>query len=79
MKLSESPTPNELIKQIQIMNEKWDYIVGTSKNLHIRLERKQLTLNNLILQSNSCKNNSGDSHYKGMPAKMLPSFSNIRH
>lgn len=60
------------------MNEKWDYIVRTSKNLNIRLERKQMTLNNLIMQSNNCKN-SGDSHYKGMPAKMLPSFTNIRH
>lgn len=40
IKLSESPSPNELIKQLQMLNEKWDYVVQTFKNLNIRLERK---------------------------------------
>lgn len=40
IKLSEAPTPNELIKQLTMLNEKWDYVVSTFKNLNIRLERK---------------------------------------
>lgn len=40
IKLSENPSINELIKQLTILNEKWEYIVNTFKSLSIKLERK---------------------------------------
>ena len=41
VKLNESPSSKELIKQLMIINEKWDYIVNTLKNLTIKLEKKR--------------------------------------
>jgi hypothetical protein len=40
VKLSEAPSTTELIKQLTMLNEKWDYVLSTFKNLNIRLERK---------------------------------------
>ena len=40
VKLSEQPSSNELIKQLSILNSRWDYIINTFKNLNIKLERK---------------------------------------
>jgi hypothetical protein len=44
VKLSECPTVNEVIKQLEAMNERWDYIVNTSKNMNIRLEKRVLDM-----------------------------------
>jgi len=41
VKLSENPLPSELIKQLKVLNDKWDYILSAFKNLTIKLERKQ--------------------------------------
>jgi hypothetical protein len=39
VKLRESPSPEELAKQLMLINDKFDYIVSSYKNLNIKLER----------------------------------------
>ena len=73
VKLSEAPSPTELIKQLAMLNDKWDYVLSTFKNLNIRLERKPGAIVNSV--NISCCSTSSKS-LKGLPAKMLPSFAN---
>lgn len=40
IKLSDQPTMSELIKQLNIVTKKWDYINTSNKNLEIELTRK---------------------------------------
>lgn len=41
VKFRESPTPEELVKQLSLVTDKFDNICTSGKNLTIRLERKR--------------------------------------
>jgi hypothetical protein len=41
VKFRELPRPNELVKQLNLVIVKFDEIINNSKNLTIRLEKKQ--------------------------------------
>ena len=41
VKLAEQPTPQELIKQLQIVGMKWEYIMTTHKNITITLSKNR--------------------------------------
>lgn len=73
IKMSESPSIGELIKQLSLINEKWEGIVSTFKSLSIKLERKSET-------SAEEKRARGErkKEYQGVPGKVMPSFHNIR-
>jgi len=39
VKLKELPTPDELAKQLALVDQKFEYMVGSFKNLNIKLEK----------------------------------------
>jgi len=41
VKLKELPTPNELAKQLQLVDQRFEYMVGSFKNLNIKLEKSE--------------------------------------
>eukprot|EP00347_Sterkiella_histriomuscorum_P022100 403331679 len=57
VKLSEQPCISELMKQLKIIADKWDYIVNYHKCLEVELSRKQTTSTDLLRQSSMMKSN----------------------
>eukprot|EP00742_Colponemidia_sp_Colp-10_P005505 GILJ01005882.1.p1 GENE.GILJ01005882.1~~GILJ01005882.1.p1 ORF type:complete len:355 (+),score=34.05 GILJ01005882.1:147-1211(+) len=46
VKFRENPTPDELVKQLELVAQKFDKICNSARNLTIRLERKWVPTNN---------------------------------
>ncbi len=55
IKMTRNPSPQELIKQLQIINRKWEYIVNTFKNISVTLDKKLTPMDITLAAIRQCE------------------------